>query len=413
MSFVDRRDPNRPPEGEAPFGVDETFFSRTDKRGVILAGNEIFRRVAGFQWDDLIGAPHKIIRHPDMPKAVFQLLWDTIQGGEPVAAYVKNRAKDGLYYWVLAIVIPIENGYLSVRIKPSCGLLETIEGAYSALRQRELEDGLSPKDSAAILLETIADLGFPDYSSFETHVLGEEITSMDRLRGNPVDRSIVGFQEIMAAVTALRTNTEDLVTFFADVGTIPTNLRILASRLEPAGGPLSALSENYWKMSNDMTTWFAEFTARSDNAFATIQGAINNAMLLKCATRTLCEAVTQFASERRNLGGLDIKEERNRILSLAIEYENQATNSLLKTESEAKSIAMTVSTLRRHILGLSTTRVMCKIESAALTEGGESLIDIIGHFERFQSKAERIIKAIEDANSIILSNARVIKAMQQ
>ncbi len=104
MSFVERRDTYRPPTGEAPFKIDETFYSRTDERGVIKSGNFVFRRVADYSWDEMIGAPHKIIRHPDMPKAVFWLLWDTIKRGEAIGAYVKNLAKDGLYYWVFAVV---------------------------------------------------------------------------------------------------------------------------------------------------------------------------------------------------------------------------------------------------------------------------------------------------------------------
>lgn len=411
MSFVERRDLNRPSEGEAPFAVGETFFSRTDDRGVILAGNDIFRRVSAYSWDELIGAPHKKIRHPDMPKAVFYLLWKTIQSGQPIAAYVKNKAKDGLHYWVIAVVVPTKDGYLSVRIKPSCGLLPTVEEAYATLREREINEDLTPEDSAEILLEMLAGLGFPDYSTFETHLLGEEILSMDKIQDNPVDRSVLGFKEISKSVIDLKANTLKLAVFFEDIGTIPTNLRILASRLEPSGGPLSALSENYWKMSDEMTTWFASFVTNSGNAFENIQSAINDAMMLKCATRILCEASNQFTHERRELSGFNIKDERDRIIVLASEYDKRAVEGLLQTELQAKTIAATIGVLRRHILGLSTTRVMCKIESAALVTGGESLIDIIGHFERFQKTAEKIIEDIENSNTIILTNTRIIKAL--
>ena len=102
----ERREEPRPTKGEAPFGLGEVFFSRTDQRGVIKTGNYVFKRVSNYEWEELIGAPHKIIRHPDMPKAVFWLLWDAIAKGKPVGAYVKNRAKDGLHYWVYACVVP-------------------------------------------------------------------------------------------------------------------------------------------------------------------------------------------------------------------------------------------------------------------------------------------------------------------
>jgi PAS domain S-box-containing protein len=84
---------------EREFGIEELFFSTTDVKGHISAGNEVFTRISGYTEDELLGRAHNVIRHPDMPRGVFQLLWDTIQAGRPIAAYVKNRAKDGELYF--------------------------------------------------------------------------------------------------------------------------------------------------------------------------------------------------------------------------------------------------------------------------------------------------------------------------
>ena len=78
---------------EVPFTLDELFFSRTNPRGVILFGNSVFQRVSLYPWDELIKKPHNVIRHPDMPRAVFWLLWEAIKKGEPIGAYVKNHAR--------------------------------------------------------------------------------------------------------------------------------------------------------------------------------------------------------------------------------------------------------------------------------------------------------------------------------
>ncbi len=88
---------------EVPFDFDELFFSRTDKRGKIRSGNSVFHRISRFEWDELLGKPHNVIRHPDMPRGVFWLMWERIRRGLPTSAYVKNRAKDGRHYWVYAI----------------------------------------------------------------------------------------------------------------------------------------------------------------------------------------------------------------------------------------------------------------------------------------------------------------------
>src|SRR3569832_335570 len=87
-----------PKNEERPFLIHELFFSTTDRVGVIRSGNEVFRRVAAFDsLEDMIGKPHNIIRHADMPRAVFKLLWDYLAANKTICAYVKNQARDGAY----------------------------------------------------------------------------------------------------------------------------------------------------------------------------------------------------------------------------------------------------------------------------------------------------------------------------
>ena len=179
MSFEDRTLAARSTGRESPFALDEVFFSRTDSRGVIQAGNAVFSRVAKYAMEDLLGAPHKVIRHPDMPRAVFQLLWETIKAGGTVGAYVKNRACDGSYYWVFAVVTPCEGGYLSARIKPTSPLLKTVEQEYALLLQAERDEGLDPNDSTALLLARLQGLGFATYNDFAGHALAEELMARD------------------------------------------------------------------------------------------------------------------------------------------------------------------------------------------------------------------------------------------
>jgi PAS domain S-box-containing protein len=96
----------RPTNNERFFKADEIIVSKTDLTGRIVYANEVFIRISGFSESELLGQQHSIIRHPDMPRAVFKLLWDKIQGQEEIFAYVKNIAKNGDHYWVLAHVTP-------------------------------------------------------------------------------------------------------------------------------------------------------------------------------------------------------------------------------------------------------------------------------------------------------------------
>lgn len=122
---------------------DDFIVSKTDLKGKIEYANRIFMEFAQMTEQELLGQPHNIIRHPDMPRAIFKLLWDTVQSGKEIFAYVLNMAKDGSGYWVLANITPVRNekeetvGYYSVRRKPSKKALEYIIPIYKRMLEEE------------------------------------------------------------------------------------------------------------------------------------------------------------------------------------------------------------------------------------------------------------------------------------
>ncbi|MCB2108493.1 MAG: PAS domain-containing protein [Rhodobacteraceae bacterium] len=128
---------------EVHFDANEIIVSKTDPRGRMTYVNDVFMRVSGFQEVELIGEPHSMIRHPDMPRSVFKLLWDTIQSGQEIFAYVKNMCKSGDHYWVFAHVTPTFDtnrgivGYHSNRRVPRRDALKKVEPLYEALLQEE------------------------------------------------------------------------------------------------------------------------------------------------------------------------------------------------------------------------------------------------------------------------------------
>lgn len=129
-------------DSEVEFPADEQLVSTTDLRGVITYANPAFCRIAGYHVDELVGHNHNLVRHPDMPKAAFADLWDRLKEGNPWRGVVKNRCKDGRYYWVDAYVTPIyENGkisgYQSVRCKPEPALKQVASQTYQALLKAE------------------------------------------------------------------------------------------------------------------------------------------------------------------------------------------------------------------------------------------------------------------------------------
>jgi PAS domain S-box-containing protein len=156
---------------EKTFAEDEIIVSKTDLKGKITYGNELFIKMSGYSEDELLGANHNIVRHPDMPKSVFKLLWDSVEAKKEIFAYVKNMAKDGSYYWVFANVTPSLSlkgdiiGYYSVRRKPSKKAIDTIAPIYTALLDAEKRGGMS--EGSKLLETTLASAGL----SYEEFVL--------------------------------------------------------------------------------------------------------------------------------------------------------------------------------------------------------------------------------------------------
>lgn len=117
---------------ENTFDKDEFIVSKTDKTGKILYTNKVFLTTAEYEEKELIGKPHSIVRHPEMPKCVYKLLWETIQSGKELFAYINNKAKSGNNYWVFAHVTPSFdennqiNGYHSNRRVPNRKVLDEI-----------------------------------------------------------------------------------------------------------------------------------------------------------------------------------------------------------------------------------------------------------------------------------------------
>lgn len=403
MSYIDNRNEIRPASGEPPFSLDEVFFSRTDKRGIIEAGNYVFRRVANYDWPDMVGAPHKIIRHPDMPRAVFWLLWDRIKRGEPIGAYVKNRARDGLEYWVFAVVAPAGEGYLSARIKPSSPLLATIEAEYAALRAAERDQGLSPEESAKHLLENLAAIGYPDYEKFAAHALSTELISRDRGLSLPQDTRITGFRQILLAADRLQKETAALVDEFHAMRTIPHNMQVIASRLEPTGGPVSTLSKNYGAISREMSDWFERNVVGTGSTFATIHGTVNTSMFLESIARILRECEVQLNQERRSLGQVSLAGERRILMQQVADYVDKSRLGIARVREEADRIRRACDTMQRHVLGLSTTRVLCKIESGRTAGAGEALADMITQLGTFQERINTRLQRIAAESQDILT----------
>ena len=128
---------------ERSFPAQQRLISTTDLKGVITYCNEAFIEISGFSRDELIRAPHNLVRHPDVPPAVFSHMWTTLKQGKPWMGIVKNRCKSGDHYWVFAHITPTLNehsqivGYHSNRRSPDRAAVNKVRGVYETLLRAE------------------------------------------------------------------------------------------------------------------------------------------------------------------------------------------------------------------------------------------------------------------------------------
>jgi len=166
--------PNITPKStEVPLSDSDLIVSKTDTHGRIVYGNRTFMRISGYSLKQMLGVQHNIVRHPDMPRGVFRLLWKTIQARRECFVYVKNLCADGSFYWVWANITPdidaggSVRGYFSVRRRPEPEAIRAIQPLYREMLniERGAPVAAAPDASLRFLESKLAELG-TDYERF-------------------------------------------------------------------------------------------------------------------------------------------------------------------------------------------------------------------------------------------------------
>lgn len=319
-----------PVDRERAFDIQELFFSTTDRKGVIRSGNDVFLRVSGLERHELVGQAHNIVRHPDMPRAVFQLFWDYLGSGRPIASYVKNIAADGSYYWVLASAVPHGDGYVSIRLKPTSEFFHQARDIYADVRalERRIEGDDPKKRKAAIaagterLFERLAAAGFADYDAFMQAALPAEVTARDIALGTPAHERLVDApagarRELVQIVGATASGHEyldslvqNLATYAAlsseladksqflvgladDMGLFSLNAVLAASRLGNDGASLGAVASIMRASSDEATPVIAMLNEEIEFAV----GGLGDLSLRVAAGKLQAEMVLVFVQE--------------------------------------------------------------------------------------------------------------------
>jgi len=384
----------------AEFAMEDVFFSRTDRRGVIQSGNDTFQRISGFEWGDLLGAPHRVVRHPGMPKGVFHMLWATLKLDRPIGAYVVNRTQDGQAYTVFAVIMPVDDGYLSVRFKPSTEHAIRIKALYDAVTAQEQAGDLSAEDSAARLMAGIHDLGFADYDAFMSGVLVDEMTARNAHLSRHKLLRLQALARVEQGLGILQAEAQSVRDLFAASAQIPHNLRLQAARLEGRAGPISVISSNHQRTSDAFEASLAAFLEASTLGAAPLR----EASFLMATAKLMTEVVGTLAPPG---GATQTRqaEDRVHLVSLAAQYVDRATRAVADVQRRTHFFELALQDMQRMVFGLELTRTMCSIEQSRAAGDTSGLDEIVDKLQQAELQLSAIMTRISHAVSDMMDGA--------
>ncbi len=365
------------PSGENPrFELQSVLFSRSDARGLITGANASFQKVSGFDWDTLIGSPHSVLRHPDMPNAVFQGMWQRLRAGQPFAGYLQNQAQDGVAYWVFATVVPVADGYMSLQIMPKSRILDRVMPIYDRLLSRESAEETAPYDGAAEFETAIQELGFDGSLAFMSFALREELVARDtqpRRDANPVWDAL---SDIFQDIEDLENRARDVKTTFRHTHQIPYNMRLQASKLEGSGGPISVISSNYRQMTQSLEQSIDQFDTNSSLG----SNIVHTAMVNICVHDLLAEFTGAHDTQQDRFYG-DQQAEMSALRTLAATCQNDTLRDVQALSDNVRRFGQQCQDMRRMMSGLELTRIMCKIERSKYQGDLGGLDEIVKRLE--------------------------------
>ena len=387
------------PETSA-FVLQNLLYSRTDKRGVIRSANAAFREVSGYEWEELFGAPHKLVRNPGMPRGAFHLMWSSIEAGNPIGMYVVNRTKQNLAYTLFAVAMPVDDEYVSVRVKPTSARADKVKAIYDKLRAREVAENLEPEVSQEILVSEIKAMGYTDYDAFMSDSLEEEIGARCETLGFPASRELTALSAIGAAVEKVANEALQLEELLRNTDQIPYNMRLQASRLEGRDGPISVISANHQAMTDTFNASLKSFLAATQKGAAPVR----NAKFLTGTSGLLHEVAGQIGSDTETQAEHKAAD-LDAVARLRAHYGARTGDAVLEGARQAEYFDRVCKEMRRMVFGLEMTRTMCNIERSKSSGDTEALDGIVARLQSAEKQLTKMMSEVEGAVYYIKNHA--------
>ncbi|SFB00876.1 aerotaxis receptor [Poseidonocella pacifica] len=408
-SATDLSHHNRRAAKPAPQSI---FFSRTDKAAKIQAINAQFQEFSGHDWGNLIGASHDLLRHQATPKGVFAQVWQELSEGRVTSAYMCNRTADGNRFWVLALFVPVDDGFVSVQVPPVSPALEKVEKLYSELLEGEAADG-AESPSGEALVAGVQALDYYSYETFMSEALSTEIAARRTAMGRKPEPFLTRFDQMARLSNDLRKQVDEMRGALNGIQTIPMNVRIIASRLEPEGGPITRISEDFQALSRRLASWLTDFSGDRNDAFQNMWKSLVEARTLFCAALLLEEAQLDCAGMDADAAqGVDPEAEATALQSVGTSIRGKATDLARSVEGATYDLGVAVHDLKRIMSSLQMSTILCKIEGERMTERHEGLDQVNGRMRSFLDAIVKQADRATELNQAIQSQAEELHGIE-
>ena len=410
---------------ESPFEYNELFFSITDPKSTITYANEVFVRISKYEVGDVVGQLHKLIRHPDMPRSVFFEFWEHLKQDKPVAAYVKNMAKDGSYYWVMALAFPCDGGYLSVRLKPGSDLFKTVKDIYKTVLDHEKkQESVTDKKSAMhsshdLLISELEKIGFSSYDEFMWNALQNEMEHRESIlesNGNLNNHSgeyipkellkmevilrelVLALGELRQIHTSLIGHSDYILNLSRTVLLLSKNAQISSAKLDQQDRSISVVAENMGEQSMDGETHLIEM---QKNIFklSELIGGLNFNII---SSKLQAEMTKYFLTEINETDKAADKQLIPQSKALRLLYDaflptiNKISSDLGKLPDALRELLTGVREIERFLLVLRFIHIKGKVEIARMNDESNSFSNTFQELINEVNSAEKRLEKLGD-----------------